>query len=77
MKIKELIKAKGLSVKEVAARLGISSPSLSDAINGNPTVDKLEKIAEAIGCNISDFFDKPDTHVTCPHCGKEIKIEVK
>jgi transcriptional regulator with XRE-family HTH domain len=57
LRIKEVIKEKGLTVKEVADRLGMSSPSLSDAINGNPTAEKIERIAEAIGVPASELFE--------------------
>jgi len=75
LRIKEAIKENGLTVKEVAEKLGMSSPSLSDAINGNPTADKLERIAVAIGVPVSNLFDPPATDiVNCPYCGNKIKV---
>jgi len=75
MRIKEVIKEKGLTVKEVAERLGMTSPSLSDAINGNPTVDKLERIASSLNVPISELFDPPATDIiNCPYCGGKIKV---
>ena len=75
LRIKEVIKEKGLTVKEVAEKLGMSSPSLSDAINGNPTADKLERIANAINVPISELFEQPATdEVRCPYCGNKIKV---
>ena len=44
LRIKEAIKAHGLSVEQVAKRMGILPSALSQSINGNPTVEKLEKI---------------------------------
>jgi transcriptional regulator with XRE-family HTH domain len=74
MKIKEKIKEKGFTVKEVADLLNISSPALSNAINGNPTVEMLSRIANAIGCSEADFFEptQSDT-INCPYCGGKIK----
>jgi len=75
MRIKEVIKEKGFTVKEVAERLGMSSPSLSDAINGNPTVDKLQRIADALNCPVIDLFERPSTgQINCPNCGISIKF---
>jgi transcriptional regulator with XRE-family HTH domain len=76
LRIKEVIKEKGLTVKEVANKLGMSSPSLSDAINGNPTVEKVERIANAIGVPVSELFEQPagDT-ITCPNCGAKFRRE--
>lgn len=77
--IKKVIKEKGLEVKDVAARMGITPVGLSQHINGNPSVSVLERIASAIGCEVGDFFGKstPDNPtITCPHCGKPITIKV-
>ena len=76
MDIKKAIKAKGLTIKEVAERMGIAREGLSNHINGNPSVQVLERIAAAIGCNVGDFFaPQPTNTITCPHCGKLIKVE--
>ena len=75
LRIKEVIRDKGLTVKHVASKLGMSSPALSDAINGNPTVEKLERIASALGVPVSELFEQPATDIiNCPHCGGKIKI---
>ncbi|MBP1637252.1 MAG: helix-turn-helix domain protein [Bacteroidetes bacterium] len=76
MRIKEAIEDYNLTSKEVAERMGISTVGLSQHINGNPSVKTLERIAEAIGCNVSEFFIKK-SNTNCPHCGKPITIEIK
>ena len=60
MRIKELIKERGITLKELAARMGVSAPSLGEALalNGNPTVKTLEKIAKALGVDIIELFDR-------------------
>ena len=78
LRIKEAIKEKGMTVKEVASKLGMSSPSLSDAINGNPTFEKLERIASALGVPISDLFDEPKSNAfQCPKCSTTLHVEIK
>jgi transcriptional regulator with XRE-family HTH domain len=78
MRIKEVIKENGLTVKEVANKLGMTSPSLSDAINGNPTVEKVERIAEAIGVPISELFEsQPSDTINCPNCGAQLSLRKK
>lgn len=57
LNVKKAIKAHGLEVREVAKRMGITPTGLSQHINGNPTVGVLERIAGAIGCDISELFD--------------------
>lgn len=78
MNIKKVIKAKGLTSKEVADRMGITTVGLSQHINGNPSVQVLERIAEAIGCEVGDFFEKSASDsLSCPHCGKKINIKIE
>lgn len=60
LRIKEVAKQKGLTLTEVAQRMGISKVSLSNSINGNPTIETLSKIAEILGVHITDLFE-PNT----------------
>ena len=78
MNIKEVIKRKGLTINEVADNMNISRVGLSQHINGNPSVEVLERIALAIGCEVGDFFIKEETtSLTCPNCGKELELKIK
>ena len=78
MQIKEVIQEKGLTINKVAELIGVNRVSLSSAINGNPTVETLEKIANALGVPVSELFEAPKEGViTCPHCGKQINLEAK
>lgn len=58
LNIKQAIKTRGLEVREVATRMGISPTGLSQHINGNPSVETLQRIADAIGCDIAELFDR-------------------
>lgn len=75
LRIKEAIKAHGLSVEQVAKRMGILPSALSQSINGNPTVEKLEKIAAAIGCTPSELLAIPTNTITCPKCGTVLEVK--
>lgn len=77
--IKEAIKRYGTSVNEVAEKMGISRVTLSTHINGNPSTEILLRIADAIGCPVTELFEQPKSDtasLTCPHCGKNINIKV-
>lgn len=78
LNIKAAIKKKGLTSIEVAKRMNVTPAGLSNSINGNPSVDTLERIAEAIGCDISDLFDgRNEQSINCPHCGEPITIKIE
>lgn len=80
LNIKKTIKDYGLEVREVAKRMEISPTGLSQHINGNPSVEVLQRIADAIGCDISELFEQPQSDtasLTCPHCGKSINIKAE
>lgn len=75
LNIREAIKSRGLEVRQVAERMGITPVTLSRHINGNPSVDVLQRIADAIGCDIAELFDHANDDVfTCPHCGGVIHV---
>lgn len=77
--IKETMKKYGTSVIEVAEKMGISRVTLSTHINGNPSTEILLRIADAIGCDITELFSKeiPDNTITCPTCGTKIEFKKK
>lgn len=80
LRVKEILKAKGMTAKELAKLLNVSEGSLSLTIKdgANPSVQTLEKIANALGVPVSELFEAPKAGViTCPHCGKQITIEAK
>lgn len=48
--------AHGVSIADIAQRLGISNRTLSHRINNNPRVETLYQVAESIGCDITALF---------------------
>ena len=80
LRIKEVIKERGTTVQDLAERMGITRVGLSQHINGNPSVEVLERIASAIGCPVTELFEQPNKDVlslTCPHCVKSITLKVE
>lgn len=59
-RILELCKEAGINQTELAEKIGLSRVGLSKAINGNPTIGTLEKIADALGVPIAELFEKPN-----------------
>lgn len=58
LRIKEVIKEKGITVQTLADKMGINRVGLSNHINGNPSVAVLEKIATALEVSIQELFEK-------------------
>lgn len=56
LRIKEVIKEKGMTVNSLAEKMGINRVGLSNHINGNPSVEVLEKIANALEVDIAELF---------------------
>ncbi|QUB63719.1 helix-turn-helix transcriptional regulator [Prevotella melaninogenica] len=87
MNLKKVIKEHGWTLERLASEMkgkdgvkGVSQPSVSSIINGNPTFDKLQEIASIIGVSVSELVadekDAPNT-IICPHCGEKIVLEAK
>ena len=57
LRILELCRKAGITQTELAERIGLSRVGLSKAINGNPTVGTLEKIANALDVELWEFFN--------------------
>lgn len=57
-KVKELCRNKGITIKELAEKMEIAPESLSRAINGNPQLSTIRKIAETLGVSVTDLFDR-------------------
>lgn len=58
--VKELAKEKGLILKDLAERLKINRVTLSNMINGNPTLESLQKIAYALDVPVYKLFQEEE-----------------
>lgn len=58
-RIKKICKERGISLAELAERMGTSAESVSRALseNGNPTVKTLTKFSEALGVEVFELFE--------------------
>ena len=82
MHIKDILKQKGLKQNDLADRLGINRVSLSRLLSdkNDMRLSTIKKIAEAIGCDVAEFFSPAETAdhntITCPHCGEKLVINL-
>ena len=88
MNIKDQIQKRGFTISQVASLMtnkngekGITQSSLSQIINGNPSLDKLKEISSILGISVSELLKEDENSSTvnfaCPHCGKDIEITIK
>lgn len=62
LRIKEVIAEKGMTQKELAEKMGLNPVAFGVTLNSNPTVKTLQKIAEALGVEISELFVQNNFH---------------
>jgi transcriptional regulator with XRE-family HTH domain len=86
MRIKELLKEKGCTQQELADMVGVSYQSMKQTLNApSVTTSTLEKIATALDVPMWQLFASPEeihpksdgASITCPNCGKSIKIKAE
>lgn len=60
LRVKDICKEKGITLADLAKKMGLSPSGLSMALNRNMTLEVLKKIADALEVNISELFEKRD-----------------
>ena len=53
LNIKDALKRHGYTQRMVAKKLGMSEMNVSQIVNGNPTYNKMQAVADAIGADIT------------------------
>ncbi|MBR4533902.1 MAG: helix-turn-helix transcriptional regulator [Bacteroidaceae bacterium] len=93
MNIKKVIKEKGWTLEMLAAKMtkteikdgvpttvqGVSQATVSQILNGNPTLDKLKEIASIMDISVSELVSdgELETAIHCPRCGEKIIIKAE
>ncbi len=80
LRIKEILKEKGMQVTELATLIEITPQNLSKLINEKtkPSIDTYERIAVALEVPFTDLFEQPKQNViTCPNCGARLEVKEK
>ena len=75
-RVKELAKAKGVTMEALAQSLGYTRQNLTKTLSNNPTLSTLERIADALNVDVIELLaPSTETRITCPHCGETITIK--
>ena len=83
MDVKNIIKQKGYTIEQVAEKMGVTRVTLTQNLSRNPTINTLQRVADAIGCKVGEFFlDEieplnEDNYIRCPKCGARLEITEK
>lgn len=80
-KVKELSKARGLTLAQLAAKMQVTPAGLSSIIHGNPTLTSLEEVASALQVPLNELFMEaqdalPVPLVECPYCRKRLRLSI-
>lgn len=57
-KIKELLKEKGMSQKELAEKLGMTEVGVSKMVNGTTSKSTMKKVADILGVEVGDLYSE-------------------
>lgn len=78
LRIKEIAKEKGITLKYISEVLGVEPAAISQSISGNPTIMRLQEIADILEVSVPELFEKQSgTGITCPNCGASLSIDVR
>lgn len=86
MRIKDVLKERGMTQQELADMIGVSYQSIKQTLNApSVTTATLEKIATALNVPMWQLFASPEEvqpkndslSLTCPHCGKSITLKAE
>lgn len=84
LRIKEILKDRSVSGKDLAASIGLSTTSMSAIVSGQsfPKPETLKKIAQVLNVDIRELFiptkDKTSNFdFNCPNCGTKLSVTNK
>lgn len=76
LRIKEICREQGIMMKDLAEKINITEVGLSKSLNGNPTIGRLQEIADALNVDFIELFvpKKDGTSGYIEHDGEVHKI---
>ena len=83
IRIKEILKEKGITVNQLADMLDISRQALSKQIQGKMLVETAQRIADTLNVPMWQLFASPndiqktDGSLVCPKCGTPLELKIK
>ena len=64
LRITEHCKSQGITLQDLADKIGVARSTLANTLSkGNPTIETLSKIADALGVEVTVLFEKSSDEV--------------
>lgn len=80
LRIKEILREKGMTQRWLAEMVGLSHVTLNNIISkGQTSIETLEKIALVLNVQIGDLFAETKLKYNghkCPFCGEKIEVQL-
>ena len=67
LNIPAALQQRNLTRRALAKRMKVTEPSVTSYIQGNPTIDKIYAIAEALECSVLDLFFPEESPAATSH----------
>lgn len=81
LRVKELLEARGLLMKDFADQIGITRETLTRTLKGNPQYSTLKLIADGLGVSVAELFTDFNTAIQvqsevhgCIYIGREAHL---
>lgn len=75
IRLKEVCKAKGVTLSQIADKLEISRETLSRSINGNISLNRLNEIAEILEVQVTELISVSQVFGLIDYNGKIYRIQ--
>ena len=75
IRLKEVCKAKGITLSQIADKLDISRETLSRSVNGNISLNRLNEIAEILGVQVTELISVSQVFGLVDYNGKTYRIQ--
>ena len=63
-RVNEICKQRGLTLKELASRIGVKQSNLTQSLKGNPTIGYLKSIADVLEVKVSELIEEQKSSVS-------------
>lgn len=75
LRVQEICKEQGITMQDLAKKMGVSYQALYSSVSGNPTIGKIKEIANALGVDYLDLLeDRSEVKVIVEYQGETKRI---